>query len=73
MVNDIELRRLAEAATPGPWDCTVHIGDGEERVTVIGLTEPGHGHDANYIAAVSPDVILALLDRLDALTNGRPG
>jgi hypothetical protein len=75
MVDTAELRKLAEAATPGPWVC-----DGDN-VYHERLDEPGR-HLANayvsyrqdavieanaaYIAAVSPDVLLALLDRLEA-------
>lgn len=78
-MNDQELRRLAEAATPGPWGAP--NPDWPEKVMPI----YGHGFggmdpiawavwpdfdrrkaDAAYIAAVSPDVILGLLDRLAA-------
>lgn len=71
-----DLRRLAEAATPGPWrvegwddgmvvqnpngdiivDYSISTGDDKADVA-----------DAAYIVACSPDRILALLDRLDAL------
>ena len=72
MTTDTDnLRRLAEAATPGPWFVA-------ERVTRSGLSivEDGrvHGmfpvtaerHEAAYIAAANPVAILALLDRLRA-------
>lgn len=81
-----ELRALAEAATPGPWDASVGYGSGgafgrciaplaawsddhewyEPEGAVIGGTEAGHDADAFYIAAASPDVVLALLDRVTA-------
>ena len=80
-----ELRRLAEAATPGPWE-----SDGLEVCQHWSLPEPWHAvvnaeiscgpycyggsvrpierdADAAYIAALSPDVVLALLDERDAL------
>ena len=55
-----ELRRLAEAATPGPWE---HDGEGE----VWGrgydmISHPCMVADARYIAAANPSVVLALLD-----------
>ena len=75
-----ELRRLAEAATPGPWE-----SDGLEVCQHWSLPEPWHAvvnaeiscgpycyggsvrpierdADAAYIAALSPAVVLALLD-----------
>jgi len=107
-----ELRRLAEAATPGPWawsgsvkygmylahwrpgwgQCTVmdfvrhgmsgaqprfadersHMGhkavdiavrEVPYRDDVVALDHP----DARWLAAASPDVVLALLDRIEAL------
>lgn len=79
-----DLRALAEAATPGPWQANVL---GSEGYAVVGDTgrrfagdrvRLGHiarcGHEsweidkanAAYIAAASPDVILALLDEIEA-------
>lgn len=76
-----ELRQLAEAATPGPWLPTaLPLGDGARSfgnyvVTGLGSGYPGallegmrSGADAAYIAAASPDRILALLDERDRLT-----
>ena len=103
-----DLRTLAEAATPGPWqvDITRHpysmvrldgsFADGEhvERwiqtvridpqakapypimVRSAGIAHPGEPpitmvhirpEDADYLAAVSPEVVLALLDTIDSL------
>jgi hypothetical protein len=71
------LRQLAEAATPGPWYYDGRdIFTTQTRVDsiasghrlVIPLPETWHESqavnkaDATYIAAVSPDVVLALLD-----------
>jgi hypothetical protein len=74
--TDDELRRLAEAATPGPW----HFG-----LKVVGRTDDAHvdawvcalgggicemsgmrGIEVNaaFIAAANPAAVLALLDRL---------
>ena len=79
------LRRLAEKATPGPWEGT--DGFGGTWVTDSGGGIPGglsgavhpstakmpgvvlgnvSDYDAMYIAAINPQVILALLDELEA-------
>ena len=56
-----ELRRLAEAATPGPWATAAFqlVIDVARRIDV-GMC--GHRDDAAYIAAANPAVVLALLD-----------
>ena len=61
-----ELRRLAEAATPGPWATAAFqlVIDVARRIDV-GMC--GHRDDAAYIAAANPAVVLALLDERDAL------
>jgi len=74
--DDIKrLRELAKAATPGPWKYTVCDDYG------CGITRPGGWVDAvacswehkdevadtQYIAAVGPDVVLRMLDEIDAL------
>ncbi|HCO02682.1 MAG TPA: hypothetical protein DIT48_04825 [Actinobacteria bacterium] len=73
-MRDEELRELAERATPGPWTQDAHddtyltsptghlFWDGEG----LGLRWPNDA-DAAYIAAVSPSVVLSLLDRLRAI------
>ena len=70
--TDPALRALAEAATPGPWHLATselenkHAGvcDTNGRTVVGGLRTLRV--NAAYIAAVSPDVVLSLLDRLAA-------
>jgi hypothetical protein len=65
-VDLAELRRLAEAATPGPWETN------DPGIVIFSewggwLAEDGTENqeaDAAYIAAASPDVILRLLDDL---------
>lgn len=72
-----ELVRLAKAATPGPW--TVEISNPDRAVEVYrrddalafvcgtGFKVVGSsGADAAFIAACSPDVILALCAALEA-------
>lgn len=68
-----ELRRLAEAATPGPWEVK-HTSDGD-----VIQTEYERGgweiaderadvphQNAAFIAAANPSTILSLLDELEA-------
>ena len=76
MTTDAELRALAEAATPGPWrhsgatvwapvspdDPTDYSGEAVAYVPTLG--DEFDADDAAYIAAMSPDVALALIDRL---------
>ena len=77
----VELRHLAEAATPGPWSLT--DGDpamsgqhwtirrqGVPGIRVSGFTY-GFNGDATYIAAANPAVVLGLLDRLAHMTEAR--
>lgn len=66
------LRSLALAATPGPWS---YLIDDYENGTMFLTNDPKHEqhpiardlvtHDAAYIAAASPAVVLALLDCID--------
>jgi len=78
---DVELRKLAEAATPGPWmvqQYSTHVGfsvwaDGRgciaERWYDITQAKPYGdeiGGNAAFIAAANPAAVLSLLDRLDA-------
>ncbi len=62
-----ELRAKAEAATRGPWEigdgCVQSVHDNHPLVTIGQCDE-----DETYIAAASPDVVIALLDRIATLT-----
>ncbi len=74
-----DLRRLAAAATPGPWLLTNDDDYGADIIsahpdhTYVAVDHEGllpcvrSAADAAYIAAASPDVVTALLDRVDAL------
>lgn len=74
-----ELRRLADAATPGPWrkvsfdksdyhDPMVYAGLAGGGCFVCALNAGGPGEaDASFIAAADPDRVRSLLDRIDAL------
>lgn len=67
------LRKLAEAATPGPWfrrtdedhDFPPYVCSAE---THVARCAGNNGHqDARYITALSPDVVAALLDEVERL------
>ena len=75
-VTHDELRALCKAATPGPWgthpddpwevqgNLAAYHGDDCEPVCTIRTDDAA---DATYIAAVSPDVVLGLLDEIARL------
>ena len=85
-INIEELRRLAQAATPGPWKM-VPVGDGRQKFAVADseflsiLTVMDEGgatfgtvyddDDARFIAAANPAAIFELLDRLEAAEKER--
>ncbi len=81
MTDHAELRRLAKAATPGPWrvqtGCSwrrigTDSGDGD---VLRPCTHPYDGwpdivapaENLKYIASANPKTILALLDEIDRL------
>ena len=75
-IDTKNLRVLAEAATPGPWmrlfgERTVYdrMEDGCRGIAIVrsDYSPPTQKEAANidYIAACSPDVVLALLDALE--------
>ena len=68
-----ELRRLAEAATPGPWEADGLEGTLDSLSTGRRVAEVTMWPevDAVFIAAASPDVVLSLLDRLTHMTEVR--
>ncbi|MCD2910693.1 ead/Ea22-like family protein [Pseudomonas aeruginosa] len=83
MTDHAELRRLAEAATPGPWrvqtGCSwrrigTDSGDGD---VLRPCTHPHDGwpdivapaENLKYIASANPKTILALLDQIDGLSD----
>ena len=65
-----ELRRLAEAATPGPRSTAAFqlVIDVARRIDV-GMC--GHRDDAAFIAAANPAAVLALLDHLAHMREAR--
>ncbi len=70
-----QLRDLAQAATPGPWrvEARGHAPQQVARVNNLEVAPPDHvelSHwtiDADYISAMSPDVVIALLDEINRL------
>jgi uncharacterized small protein (DUF1192 family) len=72
-----QLRDLAQAATPGPWrvEAQGHAPQQVARVNNLEVAPPASvelahcATDAAYIAAVSPDVVLGLID--EVLTSRR--
>ena len=78
-----ELRRLAEAATPGPWDCyrphPAYRAYSVDQVMpeghlgeTVAVTEDVYAEvNGAFIAAANPAVVLALLDRLAHMTEAR--
>ena len=85
MIDTKELRRLAQAATPGGWYVELgnyvygckEVTDGEEEWhPVIACTDDDEVSinfegNANFIAAANPAVINELLDRLEAAEKER--
>ncbi|HHN0559933.1 ead/Ea22-like family protein [Pseudomonas aeruginosa] len=68
MTDHAELRRVAEAATPGEW----RTGDGDYSLPDCVLSGEfvvceHAGGDVDYIAAANPKTVLALLDEIDRL------
>jgi len=66
--NIEELKRLAEAATPGPWikrGYVLGIGCGVDGVTAV--AHHTTSADAAYIAAANPAAVLELIQQRDEL------
>lgn len=73
MIDKQELRRLAEAATPGKWCTDGHLwvmaseSDQLNNGFVIAICDgPDGDKNADYLAKIGPKTILALLDELEA-------
>ena len=65
MIDLARLRRLCEAAIPGPWRWTDfhHLDrrDNPNGITIGGISES----DRAYLEAFDPTTVLALLDRIE--------
>lgn len=78
-----ELRRIAEAATPGPWwvdGWEARTKDGDRFIASIAPAFQGASPDAScwevdaniqHIAAFDPPTVLALLDEIERLRRER--
>ncbi|HDY6542318.1 TPA: ead/Ea22-like family protein [Pseudomonas aeruginosa] len=83
MTDHAELRRVAEAATPGPWSCNRHWaivggptleftnGAAQQQIAMAcwqsWMREEELRNNAAFMAAANPKTILALLDEIDGL------
>lgn len=83
MSDDLDrLEALARAAIPGPWRCDVEAGDewyfsqgqcvirpagADYESIMVGSDDEYDLPTAAYIAAVSPDVVMGLIERLRRL------
>ena len=88
-IDTNELRRLAQAATPGPWKTGQYLGSLRQFVIHTDVGDKGRGSDvaftsiafgsdetvanARLIAAANPSAISELLDRLEATEEERDG
>ena len=65
-----ELKRIAEAATPGPWDGTHHSEVFKEHHIVCDVScSDREIADTAYIATFNPETVLALIAELERLRN----
>lgn len=78
MIDIDELKRLAEAATPGPWGCDgsyicpARIEDGTTYIESWRAIADAHDmENVRFIAAVNPTAILALIADLQRLEKAR--
>ncbi|EKA8140876.1 ead/Ea22-like family protein [Pseudomonas aeruginosa] len=85
MTDHAELRRLAEAATPGPWSCNRHWaivggpileftnGAAQQQIAMAcgqsWMRDDELRNNAEFIAANNPKTVLALLDEIDGLSD----
>ena len=72
-MNIEELKRLAEAATPGPWAAAIS-SNMVNRVcaTFETICETGKNiDDALYIAAANPAAVLELIAEIERVTKQR--
>ncbi|EQB2516138.1 ead/Ea22-like family protein [Pseudomonas aeruginosa] len=85
MTDHAELRRLAKAATPGPWSCNRHWaivggptleftnGAAQQQIAMAcwqsWMHEEELRNNAAFIASANPKTILALLDEIDGMND----
>lgn len=75
MTDHAELRRLAKAATPGPWEYQAPLkilAADRTSIVLIALSHANYREDeanSRLIAAANPKTVLALLDEIDGLRS----
>ncbi|HCU0339900.1 TPA: ead/Ea22-like family protein [Pseudomonas aeruginosa] len=75
MTDHAELRRLAKAATPGPWEYQAPLkilAADRTSIVLIALSHASYREDeanSRLIASANPKTILALLDEIDRLRS----
>ena len=73
MTTLTDLERLARAATPGPWVSKWYEGDDFPMIKLSNdtINDITRREDADYIAALSPERVLQLLDVIEAAKFAR--
>ena len=75
-----ELRRIAEAATPGPWEWNkyLHLFSATGKPVITKPFSPDNPdvveampEDLDYIERFNPETVLALLDEIERLQRER--
>lgn len=71
-----ELKRLAKAATPGPWQVSLNgsgedgwVEDSNSQYLTTGYEGEMAAKDVRFIAAANPAAVLALIERVEELTG----
>ena len=65
-MNLNEIERLAREATPGPWQAVQTLPYGNVTVEAGDWSAGFKPKDGKYIASVSPDVVLKMIERIRA-------
>jgi hypothetical protein len=65
MTTLTELKKLAEEATPGPWDSPQHSGYAVRNSAGYGIILADCRRTAKFIAAANPQTILKLIELVE--------
>lgn len=71
MISIIELKKLAEKATAGPWEFErkesreIFVYDNLVQTKDYIICQPHEKEDAAYIAAANPETIISLINQLN--------
>lgn len=73
ILNLRKLRKLALAATPGPWESTgvVIAAPAEGGMDYLLESYVEDSPNLDYVAAIGPEVLLKLLDLVETLQNNQ--